>query len=478
MSPDPRRWKALALLCVAYFMVILDSQIVILALPSIQRELGFAPGGAQWVMSAYLASFGGLLLLGGRSADLLGRRRMFMIGTAVFLVASLACGLAWTATTLIAARVVQGVSAAIMTPTALSILMNTFDEGAERNRALGLWSAVGGAGATAALLVGGPLTDLLGWPWIFFINVPVAAALLVLAPVLLTESRAPAGRRPFGASGTVMVTGAILAFIYGLVTAPERGWGHPLTLGALFGSGLLVLLFMLIESRSTAPIVPLRVFRSRMLVGGNLSMLLLGMTAFGTSLVVSLYAQRVLGLSAWMFGLGTAVLPVMAVLGSYAAQVLITRTGLRRVASTGMILLAVADLLLTRISVGGSYFADVFPSLLIFGCGLGTCAVAASIAALAGVPEQQSGLASGLNTAAFQLGGALGVAIVSTVAVLAGDGGDPLAALTRGYRAALAVSVSFPVFALVVAFVLLRPPRSTKGGQSAQDRRIPEPGSG
>ena len=303
---DPRRWKALALLCTAMFMVILDSQIVILAVPAIEADLGFAAGSVQWVMSSYLLSFGGLLLLGGRSADLLGRRRMFMIGTALFLLASLACGLAWTGTALIAVRVVQGVSAAIMAPTALSILMTTFDEGSERNKALGIWSAIGGIGATSALLIGGPITDSLGWEWIFFINVPVAGALLALGPTLLRESSDRSLGRSYDVAGAVTITAALVLLVYAIVEAPGAGWISSQTIGLLSGSAVLVALFAFIETRAAVPLAPLRIFRSRTLIGGNLVMLLVGMAAFGMSLILSLYAQKVLGYSALKFGLGTA----------------------------------------------------------------------------------------------------------------------------------------------------------------------------
>ena len=282
-QPDPLRWKALALLCVAFFMVILDAQIVILGLPSIEAELGFSADGAQWVISAYLLSFGGLLLLGGRSADLLGRRRMFMVGTALFLVSSLACGLAWSGGLLIAARLVQGVSAAIMAPTALSILMTTFEEGAERNKALGIWSAIGGVGATAALLIGGPLTDGLGWEWIFFINIPVAVGLLALSPRLLRESRGEASQRIYDVAGAATITAALVLLVYAVVEAPEAGWGDGRTIGLLVASGVLVALFALVETRSASPLVPLGIFRSRSLVGGNLVLAALGMVAWGMS---------------------------------------------------------------------------------------------------------------------------------------------------------------------------------------------------
>lgn len=462
-QPDPRRWKALALLCLAFFMVILDAQIVILALPSIEADLGLSADGAQWVMSAYLLSFGGLLLLGGRSADLLGRRRMFMIGAALFLISSLACGLAWSGGVLIAARVVQGMSAAIMAPTALSILMTTFEEGAERNKALGIWSAIGGMGATAGLLIGGPVTDGLGWEWIFFLNIPVALGLLALGPRLLRESRAQGSERTYDVAGGVTVTAAFVALVYAVVEAPEAGWGGAQTIGLLITSGVLLVIFALVETRSASPLVPLRVFSSRTLVGGNLVLAALGMVAWGMSLTVSLYAQQVLGFSAVQFGLGTAVMTVGAVVGSTAGQAIVTRIGFRPVAAVGLVLTGVGCLLLTGVSVDGSYLGDIFPGLLIFGPGLGATYVAASVATLAGVAERESGLASALNNAAFQIGGALGAAVVTTVAVSNALGPDPLSALTEGFQSAFAAAIVFPALGFLCAILLLgrvrRPPR-------------------
>jgi EmrB/QacA subfamily drug resistance transporter len=454
-TQDPLRWKALALLCLANFMVILDAQIVILGLPSIEADLGFSAAGAQWVMSAYLLSFGGLLLIGGRAADLLGRRRMFMVGALLFLVSSLLCGLAWSGPVLIAARVVQGVSAAIMAPTALSLLMTTFAEGAERNKALGIWSSVGGAGATAALLIGGPLTDGLGWEWIFFINVPVGLALLGLSPLLLRESRGEGTARRYDLAGAAAVTAALVLLVYAVVEAPDAGWASGQTLGLLAACGALVAVFGVVETRSVAPLLPLRIFRSRALVGGNLVLLALGMTAWGMSVTVSLYAQRVLGCSAVEFGLGTAAMTVGAVVGSTVGQGIVTRVGFRSVAAVGLLLTAAGSLLLTGVSVDGSYFGDIFLGLLIFGPGLGATYVAASVASLAGVADRESGLASALNTAAFQIGGALGTAVVTSVAVSEAGGLDSLSALTQGFQSAFGASAAFAALGLAAALLLL-----------------------
>jgi EmrB/QacA subfamily drug resistance transporter len=329
-APDPRRWKALILLCVTGFMVILDSQIVILALPSIERELRVAAGEGQWVLSAYMLAFGGLLLFGGRLADLRGRRRMFIVGTVLFLVSSLLCGLAWSAGALIWARVVQGVSAAIMAPAALAILMNMFPVGAERNKALGYWSAVGGLGATAALLIGGPITESLGWEWIFYLNVPVAVGLLVFAPILLPESRERDQARAYDPAGAFTITLGLILLIGAIVRAPSVGWTSGSVVGMLLGAVVLIGLFIVVESRSAAPLMPLRIFRSRLFVGGNLAMVLFAMTTLGMSITVSAYAQRVLGYTPTQFGLGMLVVTLMAIVGAYAGQAGVTRAGSAR----------------------------------------------------------------------------------------------------------------------------------------------------
>ena len=455
MEENAHRGRALALLCLAQFMVILDGQIVLLALPSIQADLGLSAGAAQWLLSGYLLSFGGLLLLGGRSADRLGRRRMFRAGTALFLASSLLCGLAWSGGALIAARVVQGVSAAIMAPTALSMLMTTFPEGPERNRALGVWSSVGGAGATGALLIGGPLTEWLGWPAIFLLNVPVAVLLLVLAPRLLAESRADVEVEHYDAGGAITITAALVLLVYAVVEAPDAGWSSPRTLALLAGAALLLRLFVAAERRSPAPLAPLRIFRSRTLVGGNLVLVALGMTAFGMSLVLTRYAQDVLGWSAVEFGLGTAAMTVMTVAGSAAGQALVTRTGPAPVAAGGLVLCGLGCLLLAGAPADGSYAADVLPGLLVFGPGLGATFVAASAATLAGVEEREAGLASALNTASFQLGGALGAAVATSVALeqAAGPSG---AGLTQGLQAAFAAAVVFAAVGIACTRLLRR----------------------
>ena len=465
-QPDPRRWKALALLCGAFFMVILDANIVVVALPSIDEALSFSEQGLQWVISAYAVTFAGLLLLGGRAADLLGRRRLFMAGLALFTLASLVCGLAWSPGALIGARAIQGIGAAIMTPAALSIVSTTFDEGAERNKALAIWGMNGAFGATGGYLIGGPLVDGPGWEWIFFINVPIGLAALALCPVLLPESRAATARRSYDPAGALTITGALVLLVYSLVEAPDAGWGSPQTILLLAGAAALLATFAVIESRHSAPLVPLRILRSRTLVGANAVMLLFATVAFGMPFILTLYAQQVLGYSALEFGVSFVVVPVAAAAGMIVSQAAVEKVGFRPVAATGMALLGAGSLLLTQMPVGGSYFGDILLGLIVFGAGIGPAFATATIAALAGVAERDAGLASGLSNTAFQLGGALGVAVLSTVAVsrsenflAANEGANPLVVLTEGFQSALLAGGVLAGIGVVLALLLLGRPR-------------------
>ena len=449
MTVDPRRWRALALLCGAFFMVVLDATIVLVALPSIGADLDLSERGLQWVLSAYALTYGGLLLLGGRAADLLGRRRLFMTGVLLFTVASLVCGLAWSPVALLSARVVQGVGAAIMTPTALSIISTTFPEGPERNKALGIWGALGGIGATAAWLIGGPLVSGPGWRWIFFINIPFGLAALTLSPRLLNESRAPETRRSYDPAGALTITASLVLLVYAVVEAPDVGWGSAQTILGLAGATVLLAGFAVIESRHPAPLVPLRVLRSRTLVGANAVLFLVGALAVAMPFVLTLYAQQVLGYSAVRFGIGSVVLALGATVGAIAAQGAVLKLGVRAVAVSGMALMGAGSLLLTQVSVHGSYFGDIFFGLLVFGPGVGLAFVSATVAALGSVGEHESGLASGLTNTAFQIGAAVGVALATTVAVSRSQdylaahlGANRLVVLNEGFRSAF--------FALVV----------------------------
>jgi len=469
MELNPRRWWALALLCGAFFMVILDAAIVTVALPSIQEDLSFSTQGLQWVVSAYALTFAGLLLLGGRAADLLGRRRVFMVGVLLFTLASLLCGLSWSEHALIGARAVQGIGAAIMTPTALSIITTLFEEGPERNKALGIWGALGGFGATTAWLIGGPLVDGFGWQWIFFLNIPFGLLAVALVPVLLPESRSTSTQRSYDPAGAVTITGALGLLVYAVVEAPNYGWGSARTLLFFAGSAVLLAAFAAIESRHPAPLVPLRILRSRTVVGANAVMLLFATVAFGMPFILTLYAQEVLGYSAVKFGLTSVVFPAMAAVGSIVGQSVVLRIGFRPVAAVGLALMGAACLLLTQVSAGGSYFGDIFFGLVVFGPGIGLAFVTATVAALAGVAEHESGLASGLSNTAFQTGAAIGTAIVATVAVsrthdyaaVHGHAGR-LVALTEGFQSAFLATGILALAGAAVALLLLGRPTASE----------------
>jgi EmrB/QacA subfamily drug resistance transporter len=459
---DPRRWYALSLLCLAFFMVVLGSTSVFTAAPSIAQDLGFTTAGVQWVFTIYALAFGGILLFGGRLADLFGRRRIFMAGVALFILASLMCGFAWSPGVLIAARAVQGASAAVMSPAALSLVVNAFQNASERNKALGAWSSIGGVGATAGLLVGGLVTGGLGWQWVFFINVPVGVAMLALSPVLLKESADPGRRRSLDPAGTIAITGAMMLLVYAVTQAPQAGWASAQTIWLLIGAVVLVAVFCLIEARITAPLLPLRMFRSRTLVGGNLVMIAAGMAVDGMLFTLTLYTQQVLNYSAIHFGLVMTVMTITSVAGSYLAQRAVTKVGFRPVAAAGMVFLAVSCLLLSNIAVNGTFLGDLFLPLLIFGLGMGASFVAGSIASLSGVAPADSGVAAGLQNTSFNIGTALGVAILSTVAathtgnLLAGpDKPSTPVALTEGYESGFVAALVIVVLGLVASLTIL-----------------------
>jgi len=450
-TPDPKRWYALALLCLAAFMIILDASIVLVAVPSIERDLSFSAGGVQWVPSGYALMFGGLLLLGGRISDLLGRRRVFLAGVLLFAASSLLCGFAWTGDALVFARGLQGIAAAVLAPSALSIVMNTFPAGAERNKALGIWGAVSGVGGTAGSLVGGPVTDGLGWQWIFFINVPVCLLVAVLTPLVLKDSRGP-GRRGFDVAGAATVTAALIVLVYAVIQAPGSSAGRT-TLLALVSAALFAV-FVLVEKRSLNPLLPLRIFRSRALVGGNLITIAFGAGAFGLNFIYTQYAQLALGASAIRYGLMSAVLAATAVIGSIVGQNLVTRIGVRPVAAGSLLLSGVGATVMSRLTADSGYFELAFWGLTIFGAGLGAGCVAGSIAALSEVAGEDAGVASGLQNACFQIGGALGIAVLSAVAVANTTGLSP-AAMTGGYRVAFAACWTFVAVGLVGTSLLL-----------------------
>jgi EmrB/QacA subfamily drug resistance transporter len=467
MAADPRRWQALALVCVAFFMTVLDVSIVNVALPSIGRSLHFSETGLQWVITAYAITFGGFLLLGGRAADILGRRRIFLVGVALFSAASLVCGLAGSAGVLIAARAVQGLGAAIVSPATLSIITTTFEEGAERNKALGIWGAMGGSGAAAGVLFGGILTKYLGWEWIFFVNVPVGALVLVLAPRIVRESRAPGERQGFDVTGASLVTSGIALLVYAISKAPVDGWGNGKTIGLLIGATALLAAFVVWETRIENPIMPLSIFRIRTLAGANIVGLLLGASIFADFFLLTLYVQNVLHYSALKTGVTFLATAGTVVLVSALAQWLTTRIGPRPVMALGLALNTGGLIWYAQIPVHGSYTRDLLGGYLMFGFGLALAFIPVSIAALAGVGPRDAGLASGLLNTAQQVGGAIGVAIASTVAVsrtthLLHTGASQAAALTSGYALAFWVIAGISAAGVVAALTLVR------GGDAVQ----------
>jgi MFS family permease len=434
-----RRWYLLALLGLAFLMTTLDSTIMIAALPSVTADLRLSPSAAQWTITSDAITFGGLLLLCGRAADLFGRRRMFLVGVALRIAAAATCGLAPSGGVLIAGRLLLGLSAAVVAPAALSMVTTTFAEGPERNRALGIWGGLGGVGATAGLLAGGAVTVALGWPWVFFLNVPICLFVLVAGPALLPSDARERRTGSFDAAGAAVITAALALLIYAVISVPSAGWLSLRTIGSLLAVAGLVVAFVRVEARSAAPLVPLRVFRSRSLAGGNLLVLAAGMAVDGMLVTLTGYVQQGLGWSAARFGLLAALMTVTSVGGVWLSQRLVSRYGLARVAASGTILLAIACLLLSTVSV-----AVLIAGLVVFGVGLGGSFVAAQIAGFAGVPERDSGLAAGLIDTTFTTGSALGIAICTSVA------------LTAGYRAAFASAAVFAAFGLVTALTLLR----------------------
>jgi EmrB/QacA subfamily drug resistance transporter len=461
-QPDPRRWQALAVVCVAFFMTVLDGTIVTVALPSIKNSLHVADNTLQWVLIAYSITFGGLLLLGGRAADLLGRRRMFMIGLTVFSAASLACGLANTIGVLIAARAVQGVGAAILSPAVLSIITTTFEEGSERNKALGIWGAIGGSGAAAGVLFGGILTKYAGWEWIFFVNVPVGALVLALTRPIVRESRIPA-LRGFDAGGALTITSSLSLLIYAVSKAPDAGWASGRTIGLLIASAALFLAFLLIETRTSSPIVSFDIFRIRTVTGANVCGLFLGAVVFSNFFLLTLYVQQVLGYSALKTGLTFLATAGTVVLVAGISQALVTRVGPRPVMTAGLALITGGMLWYTQIPVEGSFVTHLLPGYLLVGVGMAFSFIPMSIAALAGVEPQEAGLASGLINSAQQIGGALGVAIAATVAfthtkTLLASGHSPAQAATSGFALAFWVIAGISAASVVACLALVRGP--------------------
>jgi EmrB/QacA subfamily drug resistance transporter len=476
-SPAPSKWLALALLAAAQFVVILDASIVNVALPSIGADLNFSQEDLSWVVNAYVLIFGGFLLLGGRLADLLGRRRLFIGGLILFALASLAGGLAQDATQLIIARAVQGLGAALLSPAALSLVTVLFAEGSERNKAMGVWGAVAGSGGAAGVLLGGMLTEWAGWEWVLFVNVPVGIAAAALAPRLLPESRNE-GPRHFDFAGAFTITAGLSLLVYALVDANSAGWGSTQTLGlgalalALIGS------FYAIERNTKAPLVPFPgIFRIRTITGINVSAVLIAAALFSMFFFISLYMQQVLGFSALEAGLAYLPLAVGIIVTAGATAGLVTRFGFKPVLISGLIITAAGLIWFGQVSPGGSYVGDVlFPSLLA-AVGLGLAFVSMTVAAVSGVEPHEAGLASGLINTSQQIGGALGLAILATVAngrtdnVMAAAGGNPQelpTALTEGFQSAFMVGAGMAVVAAILAMVLISGRASREHAEAAQ----------
>jgi EmrB/QacA subfamily drug resistance transporter len=456
-----RKWLGLALLLLVQFMVVLDIAIVNVALPSIQTDLGFSQENLQWVISAYALLFGGFLLLGGRAADLLGRRRLFLAGIVVFTVASFISGLAWSEGALIGARALQGLGAALVTPAALSIISTTFTEGSERNKALGAWGAVGAFGAVAGVLLGGVLTDLLSWEWIFFVNVPVGIAAFALTPFLIGESR-DATAKSFDLPGAVLVTGGLVVLVYAITQANDYGWTSIETIGLFAASVALLAGFLGWEARSKDPLMPFSIFRLRTLVGANVAGLILGTAMFGMFLMLTLYMQQVLGYSPLRTGVAYLAVAGTAIFWSALAAQLVTRIGVKPVLVVGMAALTAGLVYFTQVSVGGSYLGDLLPGFLLISVGLGFSFVPISIAALAGVEPAEAGLASGLINTSQQIGGALGIAALSSIATSTtsdevSTGTAVPFALTDGFQAAFVAGGAVALVGVLVAlFVVSR----------------------
>ncbi|MEZ5074101.1 MAG: MFS transporter [Solirubrobacterales bacterium] len=473
---EARRWKALALLCIAQFMVVLDASIVNIALPSIGSALDFSQDDLSWVVNAYVLTFGGFLLLGGRLADLLGRRRVFMAGLVLFALASLAGGFAQSDVQLVIARAVQGLGAAIVSPAALSIITVTFREGAERNKALGAWGAVAGSGGAVGVLLGGVLTEGLGWEWVLWVNVPIGIVAALLAPRLIAESRSEPESRSFDIPGAVTITAGLSLLVYAIVNTEKAGWGSTETIVLAAIALALIAAFVAIEQRSSAPLVPFRIFRLPTLTGANVVGLLVGAGLFSMFFFASLYMQQVLGYGAIKAGLSYLPLSAGIIISAAVSSQLATRFGFKPVLVTGLVLIAAALLWWSRVSADGGYVADILGPSVVAAIGLGLAFVPITIAAVAGVGEHESGLASGLINTSQQVGGALGLAILATIANSATDDrlatatspAEQGAALTAGFQQAFLVGAGFAVLGLVFCLLLIR----TSDSKAMIDREV------
>jgi EmrB/QacA subfamily drug resistance transporter len=475
VTSERTKWFALALLCVTQFVVVLDIAIVNVALPSIQTDLHFSQENLQWVISAYALVFGGFLLLGGRLADIIGRKRVFMAGLVIFSVGSLLCGLAWSETSLIAARALQGLGAATITPSALSILTTTFREGRERNIALGAWGAVGGFGAAAGVLMGGIITEALSWEWIFFVNVPVGIAALAISPFLLSESKDAHGQS-HDIPGAILVTSGLSMLVLAITQGYGWGWGSARTIGVFAASAVLLVAFAIWEQRERDPLVPFSIFRLQTLTAANVAGFIMGTALFSMFLMLTLYMQQVLGFSPLKTGVGYLAVAGTAVIWANFAAAAVNKVGVKPALIFGMGLLTLGLLYFTQVSVDGTYWGDLFPGFLILGIAIPFAFVPITIAALAGTKPQEAGLASGLINTSQQIGGAVGIAILSTIAVTTTDNdvssGTAIPnALTNGFVNAFWAGAAIAFAGLLVSIFMVRgrdlQPQEVKVGEPA-----------
>src|SRR6516165_4457266 len=476
---EVRPWRAFSLLAVAYFMTIIDLTIVNVALPTIGRKLHFPESDLQWVVTAYSLTLGGFLLLGGRAADLIGRRRLFMAGLATFTAASLACALATSDTFLIIMRGIQGLGAAVLLPAALSIVMNMFSEGAERNKALGLWGAIAATAATVGVLAGGLLTRYAGWQYIFYLNVPIGAAALLLARRVVPESRLHGARRRYDPLGALTVTGALVVLVYAISQAPTVGWTAPRTLALLAASAALLAGFLVAETRAEAPLLPLRLFRLKTLAGSNAVGFLLGASFFSFFFTGTLYMQQVLGYSALKTGVAWLAASVTALALAGPAQMFVTRTSAKLVMAAGMALVGAGILWATQVPAHGHFWVNLAGPVFLAG-GAVFAFLPLPLGALAGVAEHAAGIASGLLNTSQQIGGAIGVAVASTVAathsrLLLSQGHAAPAALTGGFQQAFWVTGITALAAIPVTFLLIRRTEIARAVAASQQREAPLP---
>jgi EmrB/QacA subfamily drug resistance transporter len=471
------KWLLLALMATAFFMVVLDVSVVNVALPSLAKDLHFASNNLQWVITAYSITFGGFLLLGGRTADVFGRRRLFIVAVSLFALASLACGLSQSSTMLIVARGAQGLMAAFMTPTALSIVLTQFEEGRERNLAMGIWAAVASSGAAVGVVLGGVLTEYLDWRWNFFINVPVGFTVVGLSALMLPRSdgdeKAGSRFRDLDHVGSVTATIGLVALVFGLSRAPIDGWGSTTVIASLVLSAVVLCAFVINETRSRDPLLPLNLFKVRNVAGGNLAAMIVAASLFSLFYFLTLYVQTVLGYSPIRSGVGFLVTPVVIAVFSGITSQLVGRIGYKPTMVVGPVILAVGLFVLSGIRVHGNYWQDVLPGLAIAGTGLGITFVSLTLAATSGAPVRLSGLVSGMLNTSQQVGGAIGLAVLSVLAgsatnsaLAAGD--TNLQARVAGYHYAFHASVGFAVFASVVAVLFVRN-RSSEVGEESKD---------